>query len=42
MRIGYASVPTDERNLNLHLDALKGVGCKKIFKDEGISGVSTI
>ena len=42
MQIGYARVSTDERNLNLHLDALKGAGCKKIFKNEGVSGASTI
>jgi len=42
MQLGYVGVSTDERNLNLHLDAPKGAGCKKIFKDEGVSGVSTI
>jgi len=42
MKIGYTSVPTEEQNLNLQLDALKVAGCEKIFKDEGISGVSTI
>jgi hypothetical protein len=39
MKIGYESVPTDEQNLNLQLDALKGAGCKKIFKDEGYPGL---
>lgn len=42
MKIGYVSVPTDEQNLNLQLDALKGAGCEKIFKDEGVSGAFTI
>ena len=42
MQSGYVSVSTDEQNLNLHLDALKGAGCKKIFKGKGVSGASTI
>jgi len=39
MKIGYARVSTDEQSLNLQLDALQNVGCEKIYKDEGVSGV---
>ena len=41
MRYGYARVSTDDQNPALQLAALKGAGCKTVFKDEGISGVTT-
>ena len=38
MKIGYARCSTDEQNLDLQIDALKAVGCEKIYQDEGVSG----
>lgn len=39
MKIGYARVSTDEQRLDLQVNALKSVGCGKIFIDQGFSGV---
>ena len=41
MKYGYARVSTDDQNTALQLAALKKVGCKTIYKDEGISGATT-
>lgn len=37
MKIGYARVSTKDQNLNLQKDALKKVGCKKIYSEQ-VSG----
>ena len=37
MLVGYARVSTQDQNLNLQIEALTQVGCKKIFEDK-ISG----
>lgn len=34
MLIGYARVSMLEQNLNLQLDALKSIGCKKLYEDK--------
>lgn len=38
MLIGYARVSTEIQNLDLQVQALTEVGCKKIFEDHGYSG----
>ena len=39
MKIGYARVSTQDQNLRMQLDELKGFGCEKIYKEK-ISGKS--
>ena len=34
MRIGYVRVTTDDQSLDLELDALEKVGCKRVFTDK--------
>ena len=41
MKYGYARVSTTDQNTALQLAALKKAGCKKVFKDEGLSGATT-
>lgn len=41
MKIGYARVSTEKQVLDLQLDALNKSGCETIYRDEGISGMST-
>ena len=41
MKYGYARVSTDDQNPALQLAALKGAGCRTVFKDEGLSGATT-
>jgi DNA invertase Pin-like site-specific DNA recombinase len=38
MQYSYARISTIDQNPDMQLKALKRAGCKKIFKDEGISG----
>jgi len=40
MLIGYASVSTQDQDLSLQVDALKKIGCKRIYKDQ-VSGVQS-
>ncbi|AYM84035.1 recombinase family protein [Agrobacterium tumefaciens] len=40
MKIGYARVSTEEQKVDLQMEALRFAGCSKIYKDQGISGVS--
>ena len=41
MKYGYARVSTDDQNSDLQLTALRRAGCKKLFKDEGVSRATT-
>jgi DNA invertase Pin-like site-specific DNA recombinase len=41
VKIGYARVSTDDQTPALQLAALKKSGCKKVFKDDGMSGATT-
>jgi DNA invertase Pin-like site-specific DNA recombinase len=41
MEYGYARVSTDDQTPALQLAALKKAACKTVFKDDGLSGVTT-
>jgi hypothetical protein len=41
MKYGYARVSTEDQNPDMQLSALRRAGWKKVFKDEGLSGVTT-
>ncbi|MGG7666041.1 recombinase family protein [Dyadobacter sp. BHUBP1] len=38
IKLGYARVSTQEQNLDMQLDALRGEGCKQVFTDK-VSGI---
>jgi DNA invertase Pin-like site-specific DNA recombinase len=40
MKYGYARVSTDDQSTALQLAALKRAGCRRVFKDEGLSGAT--
>ena len=42
MRVGYARTSTIDQKLDLQIDALKQVGCEKIFTDHGVSGSTSV
>lgn len=33
--VGYARISTDQQNLALQLDALREVGCERVYRDTG-------
>ena len=39
MIVGYARVSTEEQKLDLQLQALRSVGCNRIYQDHGYSGI---
>jgi DNA invertase Pin-like site-specific DNA recombinase len=41
MKYGYARVSTEDQNADMQLKALKRAGCKTMFTDQGLSGVTT-
>ena len=41
MKYGYARVSTEDQNPALQLAALQRASCKTVFKDEGLSGMTT-
>jgi DNA invertase Pin-like site-specific DNA recombinase len=41
MKYGYARVSTDDQNTDMQLEALERAGCKKVFRDDGLSGATT-
>ena len=40
--IGYARVSTEDQKLDMQLDALQRVGCKRIYHDHGVSGAKAV